>query len=270
MPSVAPENKNPINSNEFIAQKLKEIDEKEKKQSEKIIIENNIKNEKKPEIIETKKEPEIVKDNKMSDAIKLINSVNEKSIDEEKINNSKTSETAKPTEESKSNYNPNLRLGGKSVKLSDIKSNSDSLGLFKNKKTVFIMFIIPPIIISLISAYHLITFYEPANPFSMSVILAFAIELASISSLVALGVLDKLKKGTVWSIFLVLVILQILGNTFHSFVYLQEQTELAKLLFNFLSLDNSLSSYRIVSLLMGMPLPLISLAFIKGSIEYLE
>jgi hypothetical protein len=51
---------------------------------------------------------------------------------------------------------------------------------------------------------------------------------------------------------------------------LQQQTELAKLLFNFLSLDNSLSSYRIISIIMGLPLPVIALAFIKGAVEYLE
>jgi len=150
------------------------------------------------------------------------------------------------------------------------KDKFDSLGLFKNKKTVFLMFIIPPIIISLISAYHLITFYSSANPFNTAIILAFAIEMASMSSLIALAFLDRLRRGTIWTIFIVLVTLQILGNTFHSFVYLQEQTEMAKLLFNFLSLDNSLSSYRIISLIMGLPLPIIALAFIKGAVEYLE
>ena len=155
-------------------------------------------------------------------------------------------------------------------KLSDTKGKFDSLGLFKNKKIVFLIFIIPPIIISLISAYHLITFYSSANPFNMAIILAFAIEMASMSSLIALAFLDRLKRGTIWTIFFVLVTLQILGNTFHSFVYLQQQTELAKLLFNFLSLDNSLSSYRIISIIMGLPLPVIALAFVKGAVEYLE
>jgi hypothetical protein len=209
----------------------KEIEEKERKlKSEKIIIENANKQE--PEIFE--KKPYIEADTKF-----------------QTYSDMRTENSGKG-------------------KLSDTKGKFDSLGLFKNKKTVFLMFIIPPVIISLISAYHLITFYSSANPFNTAIVLAFAIEMASVSSLIALAFLDKLRRRTVWTIFLVLVTLQILGNTFHSFVYLQQQTELAKLLFNFLSLDNSLPSYRIVSLIMGLPLPIIALAFIKGAVEYLE
>lgn len=238
MPSVAPENnEKSINSDEFISQKLKEIDEKEhfKKQSEKIIIENE-------------KKPEIINDNKV----------------DEKVNESKLTEPIKQT-------NPNLRIGGKDVKLSDIKKSGikddlDSVGIFKSKKTIFYIFAIPPVTITIISFFHLITYYMTGNPDWIAYCMAFAIEIASISSLMALAFLNKIKKFTIILLFTVILLTQLLGNMFYSFLWLKTSSLLPDIL-SFFNMNNDISSLRILSFLVsGIPV-LISLAFIKSIIN---
>ena len=145
----------------------------------------------------------------------------------------------------------------------------DSLGLFKNKKNVFYMFITPPIIISIISAIHLIDFYQIGNPDWISYALAGSIELASIASLLALVFLGKIKKGALIFLFSILIIIQLLGNMYFSFVYFQNSNTLKSIL-DFFAMDNNLTSLRILSFIIsGVPV-IISLSFIKISMSYME
>lgn len=228
MPGFA-KNMNESNNDEFIRNKLKEIEEKEK-QSEKSKIEN----------------------------------VQKKSVKDEEVS-AKNDQTQKPS-------NSNLRIGGKSVNLADIKKSNvikddlDSVGIFKSKKTIFYIFAIPPATITIISFSHLIIYYSSGNPDWIAYFMAFAIEVASISSLMALAFLNKIKKFTIILLFAVLLLTQLLGNCFYSFVWLKTSSLLPDLL-NFFNMNNSIESLRILSFLVsGIPV-LVSLAFIKSIIN---
>ncbi len=78
-----------------------------------------------------------------------------------------------------------------------------------------------------------------------------------------------------WSIFIILVLLQILGNVYFSFNYINVQlvhnpkwlTSFQELVAYFVGSDISLIKI-IISCLIGIPLPLISLFFLKSLLEY--
>lgn len=232
--------------------------------------------------------PEIVKNNGVSkeeikkneetidkDVNDIINDVAEKNqvVDKETI-----LETPKVIDEEKpleipivKKYEPRLSTNflGKSAVKKQEDNTFDSIGIFKNKKNVFLMFIAPPIVISIISAVHLITFYETGNPMWMAYFLAGSIEISSIASLLVLAFLGKVNKGTIIFLFFVLLAIQMVGNMFFSFIYLQTSPYLNNLL-SFFALDNTMGSIRLLSFIIGAIPVLISLGFIKSSLEYLD
>ena len=79
------------------------------------------------------------------------------------------------------------------------------------RKIVTICFLAVPVLSSLISTIHIITFFGLGNMSWMAIVLALAFEIGSIASLMTLTVLDKINKMVVWFIFFVLVIMQMLG-----------------------------------------------------------
>lgn len=153
--------------------------------------------------------------------------------------------------------------------------------MFKNltnvqKWTVF-TFLFVPLLSSLISTIHIVDFFEIGNFVWMAYVLAVAFEIGSIASAIALTVLDKISKFAVWSIFIILVFFQLLGNIFFSFDFItrMEMTnpEYLKIVSDFLNyfyeFENTKEFKVTLSILIGMPIPLISLAFLKSVIDYI-
>lgn len=142
--------------------------------------------------------------------------------------------------------------------------------IFKSKreKWIFFAFIIPPIAISFISMLHMISLFETSNLYWMAVSIAIAVELAAMSSLIALVTLDRLNKTTVWSIFGVLALLQILGNMYHTFINMSPES--TQTILNLLAIDNTPWSIRLVNFIVGGILPVISLTFVKGIVDYFK
>lgn len=150
--------------------------------------------------------------------------------------------------------------------ISDIKKRI----VFKSKKEkyIFFAFIIPPLAISFISMLHMISLFETSNMYWMAVSIAIAIELAAMSSLVALVTLDKLNKSTIWLIFGVLASLQILGNMYHTFINMSPES--AQTILNLLAIENTPWAIRLVNFIVGGILPVISLTFVKGLVDYFK
>jgi hypothetical protein len=111
----------------------------------------------------------------------------------------------------------------------------------------------------------------------MAYVLAVAFEIGSIASAIALTVLDKISKFAVWSIFIILVFFQLLGNIFFSFEFItkmqMENSEYLNIVSDFLNyfyeFDDPREFKVTLSILIGMPIPLISLAFLKSVIDYI-
>lgn len=138
-------------------------------------------------------------------------------------------------------------------------------------------FILVPLIVSVVSTIHVISFFELSNYYTLSLVLALSFELGALSGLAALTVLDKINKNVVWFIFILLTVFQMVGNTYYSY-----DTTTNKMLFdsnlikNFSELfgfsiyDNTdiIFIKRIIAILTGGILPVISLSFLHLLMSY--
>jgi hypothetical protein len=142
----------------------------------------------------------------------------------------------------------------------------------KSERTIFLAFIVPPLVISIISMIHSVTFFELTNSLLLSWSLAAAFEFASISALFALTALSKINRNTIWILFGAIVLIQMIGNMYHSIINLNlSNPDLIKL-FQVLSIstENLPWAFRILAFLQGGILPIISLSFVKATVEYLS
>ena len=147
------------------------------------------------------------------------------------------------------------------------------------RKIVTICFLAVPVLSSLISTIHIITFFGLGNMSWMAIVLALAFEIGSIASLMTLTVLDKINKMVVWFIFFVLVIMQMLGNVYYTYDFIsQAMVSHPQWIDSFIDLVEMMTMQKleqrttkfILSLLIGLPIPIISLAFLKSVSDYLK
>jgi hypothetical protein len=147
------------------------------------------------------------------------------------------------------------------------------------RKIVVASFLAVPFLSSLISTIHIITFFGLGNMSWMAIILALAFEIGSIASLMTLTVLDKINRAAVWFIFFVLVIMQMLGNVYYTYDFISNaMASNPKWIDSFIDLVEMMTMQKleqrttkfILSLLIGLPIPVISLAFLKSVSDYLK
>ena len=141
-----------------------------------------------------------------------------------------------------------------------------------SKKTVsyFIIgtFVSLYLMVSVISTIHVIDFFKLSNPTWLAVSLAIAFEIGAAASLASLISLDKMKKGMVWSLFIILTLMQAMGNTFYAYTHLQDFQGWVELF----GLDEEEQIYqkRALSIISGAVLPVVALGFIKSLVDYIK
>ena len=142
---------------------------------------------------------------------------------------------------------------------------------------IIISFMIVPLVTSLVSTIHVVSFFELSNYYTLSIILALAFELGALSSLAGLVAMDKISKSTVWVIFVLLTAFQMMGNTYYAY-----DTTTSKMasdsgliknfteLFGFDIFDNTdvIFVKRIIAIFSGAILPVISLCFLHLLVSY--
>lgn len=145
------------------------------------------------------------------------------------------------------------------------------------RKIVIGTFLSVPAISSIISTIHLIDLFNLGNPTWLSILLAVTFELGSIASLLAISVIEKIKVGAIWFIFFILSGLQIIGNVYYSYSFTSDQllsnpTFLTNFmdLFSFITGDEMKDVKIFLSCIIGIPIPLIALFFLKSNIDYLK
>lgn len=145
------------------------------------------------------------------------------------------------------------------------------------RKIVIGTFLSVPAISSIISTIHLIDLFNLGNPTWLSILLAVTFELGSIASLLAISVIDRIKVGAIWFIFFILSGLQIIGNVYYSYSFtsdalLSNPTFLTNFmdLFSFITGDEIRDVKIFLSCIIGIPIPLIALFFLKSNIDYLK
>lgn len=124
------------------------------------------------------------------------------------------------------------------------------------------------VVVSLISTIHVIDFFKLSNPDWLAISLAIAFEIGAAASLAALIVLDKMNKWMVWSVFIILALMQMMGNTYYAYVNLEDFKSWSELFG--LNEEDTITQKRILSVISGAILPIIALGFIKSLVDYIR
>jgi len=127
----------------------------------------------------------------------------------------------------------------------------------------------PPVIISLVSAVHLVDWFRMGNSELLSWLLALSFEVLTISALIAMKQMKMFSAATrifIWVAVFMLAALQIIGNIYSVFLKLnpgliEQASVLAGMAYGH-------SSERMAAILLGAILPLTSLAFLKILANY--
>lgn len=87
------------------------------------------------------------------------------------------------------------------------------------------MFLVPILLVAVISISHVVSWYNIANPISWAIYLSIAIEIGAMTALVAAT--NKIKGG-VWFMFGLITFIQMVGNIFFSYKEIDANGELFK------------------------------------------
>lgn len=145
------------------------------------------------------------------------------------------------------------------------------------KRVIVTFFISVPILSSIISTLHLVDLFQLGNPAWLSVALAVAIEIGSIASFLTLSILSKLNKSIVWTVFIILFMMQIVGNMYYSYEWITHKMlvdptwidsfkQMTEFFFGKLEL-NDVKMY--LTILISWPIPLISVFLLKSAVDYI-
>lgn len=123
-------------------------------------------------------------------------------------------------------------------------------------------------LVATISMINSVAFFDLAHNGVMSWILAIGFELGAAASLAALIILDRTNKNMVWGLFILLTAFQMMANSFHAYINLEEYRGWIELFG--LERQTEIAQKRILSAISGAVLPIVSLGFIKSLVDYIR
>ena len=123
-------------------------------------------------------------------------------------------------------------------------------------------------LVATISMINSVAFFDLSHSGLMSWSLAIGFELGAAASLAAIIILDKTNKTMVWGLFLLLTAFQMMANSYHAFVNLEDYMGWIELFG--LEEDEPIFQKRILSVVSGAVLPLVALGFIKSLTDYIR
>jgi len=123
-------------------------------------------------------------------------------------------------------------------------------------------------LVATISMINSVAFFDLSHSGLMSWSLAIGFEIGAAASLAAIIILDKTNKTMVWSLFLLLTSFQMMANSFHAFINLENYMGWIELF----GLEEAEPIYqkRILSIVSGAILPVVALGFIKSLVDYIR
>jgi hypothetical protein len=123
-------------------------------------------------------------------------------------------------------------------------------------------------LVATISMINSVAFFDLSHSGLMSWSLAIGFEIGAAASLAAIIILEKTNKSMVWGLFLLLTSFQMMANSFHAFINLEDYMGWIELF----GLEESepLFQKRILSIVSGAILPLVALGFIKSLVDYVR
>jgi len=138
------------------------------------------------------------------------------------------------------------------------------------------MFLVPILLVTVISISHVVAWYSLSNPISWAIYLSIAIEVAAMTALVAA---TNRIKGGVWIMFGLVTLVQMIGNIFFSYKEIDANGDLFKSWVELTSpvweilgsdVNDVVSLKRWLAFLEGGLLPIISLTSLHFFVKYDE
>ena len=133
---------------------------------------------------------------------------------------------------------------------------------------VIASFVMLYLVVSIISTIHVIDFFKLSNPKWLAISLAICFEIGAAASLASLIVLEKMNKTVVWMLFIVLTLMQAMGNMYYSYSHANNYDQWMEL-FGLIE-EEEIFQKRVLSFISGAILPLVSLGFIKSLVDYIK
>jgi len=123
-------------------------------------------------------------------------------------------------------------------------------------------------LVATISMINSVAFFDLAHDGFMNWALAIGFELGAAASLAAIIILDKTNRTMVWGLFILLTSFQMMANSFHAFINLEDYMGWIELF----GLEETEPIYqkRVLSIVSGAILPLVALGFIKSLVDYIR
>ena len=123
-------------------------------------------------------------------------------------------------------------------------------------------------LVATISMINSVAFFDLAHDGLMNWALAIGFELGAAASLAAIVILDKTNRTMVWGLFILLTCFQMMANSFHAFINLENYMGWIELF----GLEEAEPIYqkRVLSIVSGAILPLVALGFIKSLVDYIR
>jgi hypothetical protein len=144
------------------------------------------------------------------------------------------------------------------------------------KAIIYAAFLVPIITVAIVSISHVTEWYGISNPVSWAIYLSIGIEIAALSALAAIAAQMGRK---VYFPFIIVTIVQFLGNIFFAYSYIDINSQTFK---NWVDMVDPIVSFlgvesgdfaghkRFLALLSGGMLPLISLSFLHMLVKFEE
>ena len=124
------------------------------------------------------------------------------------------------------------------------------------------------LLVSIISTIHVVDFFKLSNPTWLAISLAIGFEVGAAASLASIIVLDKMNKGIVWGLFILLTAMQAMGNTYYAFSHLENFTGWVELFG--LQEEDLIYQKRMLAIISCAVLPIVALGFIKSLVDYIK
>jgi hypothetical protein len=122
--------------------------------------------------------------------------------------------------------------------------------------------------VSIISTIHVIDFFRLSNPNWLAITLAIAFEVGAAASLAAIIILDKTSRWLVWMLFVIITLMQMMGNMYYAYTHLTDFQSWSELFS--INEEEPIFQKRILSLVSGAILPIVALGFIKSLVDYIR
>jgi len=143
----------------------------------------------------------------------------------------------------------------------------------KNKNGIIrTSFLLPILLVVIISISHVVNWYEIGNPVNWAIYLSVAIEIFALTSVSAATI--NINKTTIWFLFALVTIIQLIGNVFFSYNHIDSSSEIfvswVELIGPFFEDWDILSHKRFLALVQGGTLPIMSLTALHFYLKFNE